>query len=211
MYRHIAGAHSSSPQLSAPTPVEIATKQRRPGMRNTSTRATWTRWQQDFGHIVDASVVSRTWPYKRDPSVYAWLASAPRGSLYVPAAAVEVIKRGIELVRETEPEHARELDAWRDSLRHLGFILVPPLEFIEGNAQALGCISKLKNLWAKAPRHEIYVVATSIAFRMKIATLSTRRYRPFTDAGIALPGFVVVGPNRVPSHRTLVTAVDHRT
>ena len=214
MTQHPAGATTSSYNHPAPPPFEIATRPRPPGIRNTSARATWTRRQHDFGYIVDASVVSRTWPYRRDPSVCSWLATAPRGSLYVPAAAMEVIQRGIELERETEPEHARELEEWRDSLRSLGFILVPPLEYIERNAQTLGCISKLKNLWEKPPRHEIYVVATSIAFRMKIATLSTRRYRAFADAGITLPGFVTLGCREtrqgVPGRLALITTAKPR-
>jgi predicted nucleic acid-binding protein len=180
-------------------PWENATSARRMGTRNGSARATWHLPRHKTGYVLDASVVSRTWSYKNDPSIRTWIATFPAGALHVPAVAMKVIAHGIDLERDSEPEHARELEAWTDSLPSLGLTFVLPSEAITDVALGLGRIPRLRHLWERCPQHEIYVVATSIASGLKIATLSSKPYRAFSEAGIVMPGFAVLGHQAISS------------
>jgi predicted nucleic acid-binding protein len=153
--------------------------------------------QRPTRFVCDASIVSQTWPSKSNKAAQAWLAQAGSGCLFAPAIVLEVIEQGIAPERFFEPAHAEELTQWKCSLGERGFAFLLPLRQVISIVDEMMDVRSLKNLWLTAPNarrekipHEIYVAATAIAYRMKIATLSTKRYLSIVEAGFRLPGFI---------------------
>lgn len=162
------------------------------------------------GYVVDATIVSKTWPHKPHAATCAWLAAAPSGSLYVPAVVMEVIQRGIDLEQDREPGHAEELTFWRDTLPQawdVTFVLPLRETGIMEIVDKMERTKQLNDMWQTSPRakrakipHELFVAATSIAFGMKIVSLKTRGYLRIRDAGFPVPECVTPG-NQTPVNR----------
>lgn len=145
--------------------------------------------------IVDASIVSLTWPYNRHRAASLWLDETIYQTLFVPSIVLGVINRGISKVHH-EHEHVVELAEWRNSLPRRGFTFVQPHGEIEKIVRRMKSTKRLNNFWMTSPRakkkipHELHLAATSVALGMTIVSLKTSGYQCIKDAGFPLPGWI---------------------
>jgi predicted nucleic acid-binding protein len=68
-------------------------------------------------YLLDTNVVSEARKARGDANVKRWLASVPRGSLYLSVLTVGEIRRGIQILRRRDPTQATVLDTWLTALR----------------------------------------------------------------------------------------------
>lgn len=146
--------------------------------------------------IVDASIVSLTWPYNCHRTASLWLDETIYQTLFVPSIVLGVINRGKSKVHH-EHEHVMELTEWRNSLPRRGFTFVQPHGEIEKIVSRMKSTKRLNNFWMTSPRakkkkipQEIHVAATSVALGMTIVSLKTRGYQCIKDTGFDLPGWI---------------------
>src|SRR5690606_7768957 len=76
----------------------------------------FSRWLDEDGYVLDASMVSQTWPLRLNRAAQSWLEANRDRNLYVPAIVLEVIEQGIVAEQYIEPQHAAELELWKRSL-----------------------------------------------------------------------------------------------
>ena len=68
------------------------------------------------GYLLDTNVISELRKKKPHGAVVAWLSTLQENQIYLSAVTLGELQAGIELVRPQDPEKARELEAWADSL-----------------------------------------------------------------------------------------------
>jgi predicted nucleic acid-binding protein len=68
-------------------------------------------------YLLDTNVVSEARKAQGNANVKRWLASVPRGSLYLSVLTIGEIRRGIEILRGRDPTQATVLDTWLTALR----------------------------------------------------------------------------------------------
>ena len=68
-------------------------------------------------YLLDTNVVSEARKAQGNANVKRWLASVPRGSLYLSVLTIGEIRRGIEILRGRDPTQATALDTWLTALR----------------------------------------------------------------------------------------------
>lgn len=75
-------------------------------------------------YLLDTNVVSELRRVKPHGAVLAWIDSVRSDDLAISAITIGEIQRGIELTGETDPQKAKELTRWLDSLQ-LGIRVIP--------------------------------------------------------------------------------------
>jgi hypothetical protein len=146
--------------------------------------------------VIDSTILSHTWHYKNMSPATIWWRSVSRDRLLVPKATLDVIDRGISLVIDKEPEHARELQRWRTDLIETGVQVIDDDIIIHSALSAICSLKPLKGLWLidsgrRTMFEEVYVVATASTFGAPVATLKARRYLEIAEF-YPLPGLQVL-------------------
>lgn len=157
--------------------------------------------------IVDSTILSNTWHKGSSLPTTLWWRSVSRERLVVPRATLDVIDRGISLLRDKDPEHARDLQAWRTDLVESGIQVLYDDIAIHSALSAICSLKPLKGLWCVGSRRstifeEIYVTATASTFDAPVATLKVRRYLEIAEY-YTMPGLLVPAgsPWRIPGKK----------
>ncbi|MDG3576976.1 type II toxin-antitoxin system VapC family toxin [Rhizobium sp. YJ-22] len=129
--------------------------------------------------LLDTDVVSETSKVNPHPNVVEFLRTAP--NIFLPAAALLEIQKGITEVCARSPMKAVRLSAWYKELTNGEIpIIFPTLEIIEV-CGTFAAEPRLKNL--RVPRadardptfgQDLYIAATALVYRTAIATLNVR-------------------------------------
>ncbi|MGO8739154.1 type II toxin-antitoxin system VapC family toxin [Rhodoblastus sp.] len=127
-------------------------------------------------YLLDTNVVSELRRLRPHGAVKAWLASVPDARLHLCAVTLGEIQRGIERVRETNPEKALEIEAWADKLE--GSFSVLPLDAAIFRQQARWMHARPSNCFEDA-----LIAATA---KIHDLTLVTRNTKDFAAYDVAL-------------------------
>lgn len=68
------------------------------------------------GYLLDTNVISELRKKKPHGAVIAWFSALQENQIYLSAVTLGELQAGIELVRPQNPEKARELEVWVDTL-----------------------------------------------------------------------------------------------
>jgi predicted nucleic acid-binding protein len=146
----------------------------------------------NLAFLLDTDVLSETSKPNPHPNVVKFIRTAP--NIYLPAAALLEIQKGITEVCARDPIKAVRLSAWYKKLTNGEIpIILPTLEIIEV-CGTLAAEPALKNLRvpradAKHPRfgQDLYIAATALVYRTAIATLNVRDFLQINEIH-PLPG-----------------------
>lgn len=127
-------------------------------------------------YLLDTNVVSELRRLRPHGGVKAWVASVPDASLHLCAVTLGEIQRGVERARETDPQKARDIEAWADKIERSFSVL--PID---------AAIFRLHARWMHARPKACYEDAL-IAAAAKIhgLTVVTRNARDFAAYEVAL-------------------------
>ncbi|MBS3652084.1 hypothetical protein KEU06_26125 [Pseudaminobacter sp. 19-2017] len=136
------------------------------------------------GFVVDATVVSQTWPCKKDTPARRWADCIPPNCLFVPEAVLEVIDHGIASEETLHPTHGRQLRAWKAALfTYFAMRYVPECQAVYETRRDLEQIRQLHWLSAPDPREtkqrlfqDIRVASTALVLAMPIASTSPKKF-----------------------------------
>ncbi len=126
-------------------------------------------------YLLDTNVVSELRRARPHGGVLAWLAGIPARGLYMSAATLGELQRGVELTRDQNPEKATEIEAWIDTL--------------EQNQNVLPIDGRVARTWARLMHQrsdtlleDALIAATAIVHRF---TVATRNVKDFRALGVA--------------------------
>jgi predicted nucleic acid-binding protein len=123
-------------------------------------------------YLFDTNIVSELRRPKPHGGVLAWVDSVPNERIFISAASLGEIQKGIEALRPRDPEKAAILDAWADQLI--------------SKTNVLPMTGAIFRLWAKLMHKQsdsIYedamLAATAITHRLTVVTRNVRDLENF--------------------------------
>jgi predicted nucleic acid-binding protein len=126
--------------------------------------------------LLDTNVISEVRKARPHPALLAWLDGQPRGTIFLSAATIGEIQRGVETSRRNDPEKAAEIEAW--------------LNEIIATSAVLPADERVFRRWAKLMnrRSSDLIVDALIAATAEVhhLTVATRNVRDFEALGVAV-------------------------
>lgn len=126
--------------------------------------------------LLDTNVISEVRKPRPHPKLLGWLDQQPRDELFLAAATIGEIQRGVETTRRTNPSKALEIEEW------LGEIVA--------TSQILPADERVFRRWARLMdrRSSDLIVDALIAATAQVhdLTVATRNVRDFEALGIAV-------------------------
>lgn len=126
--------------------------------------------------LLDTNVISEVRKARPHPGVLAWLERQPRADLFLSAATIGEIQRGVETIRGNNPDKALEIEEW--------------LSEIVATSQILPADERVFRRWAKLMdrRSTDLIVDALIAATAEVhdLTVATRNVRDFEALGVAV-------------------------
>jgi toxin FitB len=123
-------------------------------------------------YLLDTNVVSELRKLKPHQGVVAWIQAASEDSLFVSAVTIGEIQAGIEITRRQDPQKAREVEVWLDSV-----------------AQSYGIVSAdaaIFRRWAqllhrRTDHHleDALIAATALVRGLTVVTRNVHDFKPF--------------------------------
>lgn len=144
--------------------------------------------------LLDTNVISELALKEPDPRVVSWLQGSQVHKLALSYAAVVEIARGVELLRDVQPQRAIQYEAWLDQLLRSDIDwlpLTPAVARLHGRMLAL---PSLKDLWTNAPvkrqpkcKLDLMIAAQAITANTPVATFNVKDFIQI-DHHFPLPG-----------------------
>ena len=126
--------------------------------------------------LLDTNVISEVRKTRPHPALLAWLDRQPRGAVFVSAATIGEIQRGVETTRRTDPEKAAEIEAW------LGQIIATS-DILPADERVFRRWAKLMNRRSSDLIVDALIAATAEVHHL---TVATRNVRDFEALGVAV-------------------------
>ncbi len=131
-------------------------------------------------YLLDTVVISELRKTRPSNHVVAWLHTVEKHRLCLSVVTVGEIERGIEKRRATEPEFARDLTGWLETL--LGVYGENVLAVTPSIARRWGVLSaKLNHEGA-----DLLIAATALEHNLTVATRNVKHFKP-TDVSLVNP------------------------
>jgi len=123
-------------------------------------------------YLFDTNIVSELRRPKPHGGVLAWVESVPNERIFISAASLGEIQKGIEALRPRDPEKAAILDAWADQLI--------------SKTNILPMTGAIFRLWAKLMRkrsdalyEDAMLAATAISHELTMVTRNSKDFETF--------------------------------
>lgn len=123
-------------------------------------------------YLVDTNVLSETRRARPHGAVLAWLDSVPENTLFFSAVSVGEIQKGIEKAHDTDPEKARQIEGWLETLT--GFGTVIPMGSAEFRRWA-----KFMHRRSNDFSEDAMIAATADVHGLTVATRNVKDFQQF--------------------------------
>lgn len=126
--------------------------------------------------LLDTNVISEARKARPHPGLLAWLDRQPRGAIFLSAATIGEIQRGVETTRRTDPEKAAEIEAWLSAI-------VETSDILPADERVFRRWAKLMNRRSSDLIVDALIAATAEVHNL---TVATRNVRDFEALGVAV-------------------------
>jgi toxin FitB len=118
-------------------------------------------------YLLDTNIISETRKTRPHPTVLAFLASAPSGSLYLSVLTLGELRKGVAMRKAADPVTARALAAWVDGLEVSFSDRILPVDTATG--RLWGELSARRSM----PVVDTLLAATALVHKLVLVTRNT--------------------------------------